>query len=193
MESQASGSSTYRSLAQQQAEVIQRLEPTALPRFAQLCRSVEPVSAVLVFGRDDQNRVTVKGDLVVSVVLGCHRCEEAVGRQIEAIFTAVLAFTEEEAASRIVVQPDTEVIVVTSPNLDVAELVEDELILALPDRVCVEEDCVNMPAMWYGVEQDEANGEARLDKDTEEKADVSRRFPFAGLKDAMRDADDTKP
>ena len=44
-------------------------------------------------------------------------------------------------------------------TLDVAELIEDELLLALPMRACVEERCANRPPLEYGpaVEADQDN------------------------------------
>lgn len=188
MNSQVSGSSTYRSLAQQQAVVKRQLDPASLPRFAQACDAADTVSTELTFGLDDQGRAMVKGQVVAQVKLGCHRCEEMVPRRVDAAFTALIAFSEEQADQWNSVAPGTDVVVVASPNVNVVEIVEDELLLALPDRVCIEDDCRHMPSMYYGVEGKEIDKEAVPESDI----DDSRRFPFAGLKDAMQsDSEDT--
>ena len=67
-------------------------------------------------------------------------------------------------------------------NLDVAELVEDELLLSLPERVCTNEDCVHMPEMRYG---EMTVGDSADQVSTE----GLKRFPFAGLKEAMQAGD----
>ena len=181
MNSQVSGASTYRSLAQQQAVVSRQLDPISLPRFAQACGSLDTVSAELAFSLDDQGRAMVKGRVLAETTLGCHRCEELLPKQIDATFTALIAFSEEQADAWNSVAPGTDVVVVASPNVNVVELVEDELLLALPDRVCIDDDCPHMPSMWYGVDGRETNDEAVVEGDV----DDTRRFPFAGLKDAM--------
>ncbi len=188
MNSQVSGSSTYRSLAQQQAVVSRQLDPTSLPRFAQACGASDMVTTELTFGLDDQGRATVKGYVAAQVKLGCHRCEEMVPRRVDATFTALIAFSEEQADKWDSVAPGTDVVVVASPNVNVVELVEDELLLALPDRVCIDDDCPHMPSMYYGTEGKETDKEAVPESDV----DDTRRFPFAGLKDAMESGGEDK-
>jgi uncharacterized metal-binding protein YceD (DUF177 family) len=75
-----------------------------------------------------------------------------------------------------------DILVVAGVNLDMVELVEDELLLALPDRVCTDDDCAHMPVMRFG----EAAGD---DVDTQGSGKASRRFPFAGLKEAIQASD----
>ena len=65
-----SGSSTYRSLAQQRAVVSRQLDPQSLPRFAQACGTLDTVLADLTFGLDDQGRVLVKGRVVAEAGIG---------------------------------------------------------------------------------------------------------------------------
>lgn len=181
MNSQVSGSSTYRSLAQQQAVVSRQLDPASLPRFTQVCGASDMVSTELTFGLDDLGRTVVEGHVVTQVRLGCHRCEETVSRQVDATFTALIAFSEAQADNWDSVAPGTDVVVVSSPNVNVVELVEDELLLALPDRVCIDDDCPHMPSMDYGIDGKGIDKEAKPETDVDE----TRRYPFAGLKDAM--------
>ena len=186
MNSQASGSSTYRSLAQQQAVVTRLLDTQLLPRFAQECSASGQVAVRLAFRRDDQGRVHVVGTVQGDTELGCHRCDQTVPRKIQANFEALLAFDEDQAATWASQQADPEIVVVSSANLDVVELVEDELLLALPDRVCLDDDCPNMPAMFYGGDGLENCGVETIQEDV----DDNRRLPFAGLKQALQNGED---
>jgi uncharacterized protein len=161
------------------------MDGAALPRFSRLCEATETISVKLQFNRDDQGRIVVDGHLRGDIELGCHRCEESVQRRIEVEFSAAVAFTEEQAASWTGADADIDIVVVTGQHLDVVELVEDELLLALPDRVCADDNCSNMPAMHYA----DSDCSERQDDSAEE----SRRLPFAGLKEAMRDLDKEMP
>ena len=183
-----SGSSTYRSLAQQRAVVSRQLDPQSLPRFAQACGTLDTVLADLTFSLDDQGRVLVKGRVVAEAELGCHRCEEMVPKQVDAALSALVAFSEEQADEWDSITPQTDVVVVTSPNLNVVELVEDELLLALPNRVCIDDECAHKPSMDYGVDGKELDNKAVAERDIEE----TRRFPFAGLKEAMNNDGEDK-
>ena len=185
MNSQALGSITYRSLAQQRRQVTRQMNGATLPRFARLCQATEAISVKLQFNRDDQGRIVVDGHLEGDIELGCHRCEESVQRHIEVEFRAAIAFTEEQAAFWTGIDGDIDIVVVNGQNLDVGELVEDELLLALPDRVCVDDDCSYMPVMHYA----DTGCAEREDESLEE----SRRLPFAGLKEAMQDLDKEPP
>lgn len=182
MKSNASGSSTYRSLAQQRARVATELGAASLQRFADICEAVKGIAADLSFDHDGQTRIRVSGRVHCEAQLACHRCEQLVWRQVNSDFAGVIAFDEEQAASWSQLDPDLDILVVGGANLNVVELVEDELLLALPKRVCTDDDCVHMPKMRYG--------EAVVDDvDDEMSAEDLKRFPFAGLKDAMQAGD----
>ena len=178
MKSNASGSSTYRSLAQQRAVVAQELEVASLPRFGEVCEAVKDIVAELNFDHDGQGRVKVSGRVHCKAQLACHRCDENVWRHVDCKFASVIAFDEAQADAWSELDPSLDILVVAGANLDIVELVEDELLLALPDRVCIDDDCEPMPVMRYAaVTGDEA--------DALGSEESSRRFPFAGLKEAI--------
>ena len=182
MNSIASGSSTYRSLAQQRAVVTQELEVNSLTRFGDVCQAVKDIAAELKFAHDGQGRVKVSGRVHCMAQLACHRCNENVWCHVGSSFASVIAFDEEQADAWGVLDPSLDILVVAGANLDVVELVEDELLLALPGRVCADHDCIRMPVMRYG-------DAAGSDADTQGSEEGLRRFPFAGLKEAMRASD----
>lgn len=186
MKSPVPGSSTYRSLAQQQAAVDRALDLELLPRLKGLCASATGLAARVQFDQDDQGRVRCRGTTSGSVSLSCHRCDEFVDRQLASNFTALVAFDEEQAQSWQDQGVAAEVIVVRSPNLDISELVEDEFLLALPERVCLDEECKNMPAMAYGDDGSAVEAAAA-------EPEPEGRFPFAGLRQAMEENEGGKP
>ena len=67
------------------------------------------------------------------------------------------------------------IIVAAGQHLDVAELIEDELILGLPRRVCFDEKCANMPELRF------------VDKDGKATEDLpsDRQLPFQGLRELV--------
>ena len=182
MKSNASGSSTYRSLAQQRAVVTQELEVNSLARCGDVCEAVKDIAAELKFAHDGQARIKVSGRVHCMAQLACHRCNENVWCHVDCSFASVIAFDEEQADAWSVLDPSLDILVVAGANLDMVELVEDELLLALPERVCTDDDCIHIPVMRYG---DAAGNDA----DTQRSEEGSRRFPFAGLKEAIRASD----
>ena len=182
MKSNASGSSTYRSLAQKRARVATRLGVDSLQRLADICEAVKGIAADLSFDHDGRTRIKVSGRVHCDAQLACHRCEELVWCHVSSDFASVIAFDEEQAASWSRLDPNLDILIVGGANLDVAELVEDELLLALPERVCTDEDCVHIPEMRYG----EITVGDIVDQVSTEGL---KRFPFAGLKEAMQAGD----
>ena len=182
MNSIASGSSTYRSLAQQRAVVTQELEGNSLTRFGDVCQAVKDIAAELKFAHDGQGRIKVSGRVHCMAKLACHRCNENVWCHVDSSFASVIAFDEEQADEWSALDPSLDILVVAGANLDMVELVEDELLLALPERVCTDHDCIYIPVMRYG---DAAGNDA----DPQGCKEGSRRFPFAGLKEAIRASD----
>ena len=182
MRSNASGSSTYRSLAQQRAVVTQELEVNALARFGDVCEAVKGIAAELKFAHDGQARIKVVGRAHCMAQLACHRCDENVWCHVDCSFASVIASDEEQADAWSVLDPSLDIVVVAGANLDIVELVEDELLLALPERVCMNDDCIHIPVMCFG---DAAGNDAN----TQSSEEGSKRFPFAGLKEAIRASD----
>ena len=179
MSSNASGSSTYRSLAQQRARVATELGVASLQRFADICEAVKGIATDMSFDHDGQSRIKVSGRVHCDAQLVCHRCEQLVWCHVKSDFDSVIAFDEEQAASWSQLDSNLDILVVGGAKLDVAELVEDELLLALPERVCTDDDCVHMPEMRYG--------EMAVDNGVDQVSiEGQKGFPFAGLKEAMQ-------
>ena len=159
-----------------------RLGVDSLQRFADICEAVKGISADMSFDHDGQTRIKVSGRVRCDAQLACHRCENLVWCHVNSDFASVIAFDEEQATSWSQLDPNLDILVVSGANLDVAELIEDELLLALPERVCTDDDCVHIPEMRFGKM-------AVGDIVGLVSAEGLKRFPFAGLKEAMQAGD----
>lgn len=117
-----------------------------LPRLQALCQPGKGIRARLSFAWDQAGPVRIDGVLTTRLAMQCHRCPEAVPVHLRSAFS-VLAVASEAEASRLGAERDVLRIASEAPRL--AELIEDELLLALPAQPCTRSDCARMPAMKY--------------------------------------------
>lgn len=133
-------------LAARRAEV-ERLAPAAdFKRFAALCRCVTPLLVRLRFRFDGEGRVRVQGEVSARLVVDCHRCLAPV----EAALAPAFAFTvvgSDREASRL--GASRGVLLLEGDEAGLAQLVEDEMILALPERPCADPGCPKAPAAAF--------------------------------------------
>jgi len=127
-------------LARCEARISRSVNAATLKRFSALCDCRETVRARLGFRIDEQGLVRIDGDLAIGVAVECHRCLEPVPVGLRTAFSVVVASSESEA-SRLGAERD--VLCVDGDQAGMAELIEDELILALPQRPCTQADCAN--------------------------------------------------
>ncbi len=148
----------FSDLARQGARVDRQLPVTALPRLAALLEDVSVEAlAELRFHLDDDGFPWVDGRASLHGLLTCSRCAETLEHRLEASFTLCIV-GDEAVASRLA--DDRDVLVAESPLLSVAEIVEDELLLALPERLCREDPCARRPALEYPAPGFVAEGDA---------------------------------
>ena len=161
---------SFLDLARQGARVERRLVPEELPRLSSIARVLRPVDVVLEFARDEAGRVRVTGSVEARVQAVCQRCVEDVERSISARID--LAIVSEHEARQLGGALDVH----TADGMSVscAELVEDELIMALPERLCREEPCEYAPHLFYPAL------EAREEQENAAGGD-SRENPFSVL------------
>ena len=167
---------SYLDLAKQQARVTRQLSRSELPRFSQLVDSGGIAEVELAFAFDDDGHAQVTGYAEVEAGLLCHRCFETLMRTLRVPVSVCLVADERDAAALAV---DREVLITDGLGVSVAEIVEDELILGLPERLCENDPCELTPGFSYPAYGDERNS----DQDNEAN-------PFsilAGLKTQNRD------
>lgn len=170
---------SFLELARQEARVERRLAPEALTRLSSIAHVLQPVDVELTFARDETGRVRVTGSVQALVRASCQRCLEDLERSISAQFELVLV-SEHEARE---LAGGMDVHTVEGPSLSCEELVEDELILALPDRLCREEPCEHAPRLFYPAAVPGERQETAGDGDTKEN-------PFSVLA-ALKDQADS--
>jgi uncharacterized protein len=161
----------YADLARRAAAFRGRYDATLLTRFRGLCTPLEPVDVHLTFEAAPAGEARVRGHVATRVAVECHRCAEPVECRLDSAFEVRIAADDAEATR---LGTDHDVVVADSGSITVAALVEDELILALPERPCTVPDCERRPGYRYP-----PRAAAEVDED--------RTHPFKDLADRMRD------
>lgn len=148
---------TYRDLAHSNTQLARRVPAEDLARVAELGTLLDPVLATFAFFKLD-GKPAVRLEAVVTVMLPCQWCEESVGREVQVHCEALLAESEAQASEWAAADEKLPVIAVVGKDFDAAALIEDELILALPGRVCSDNACPRRPTTSYGEIVQEAPG-----------------------------------
>ncbi|XOV81602.1 MAG: YceD family protein [bacterium] len=148
-----SSAPSYVELAKTSAKIVRALPAHSCMRLAAECKSVAWVKTELQFYWDDNARIGVVGRAEAQVEVQCQLCIEPVAYHLQASVDGVLARSEIEAQAWQALDERLDIIVVSGPQLDILELIEDELLLRLPSQVCADNACGNRPALSYGDDQ----------------------------------------
>jgi uncharacterized protein len=159
-------------LARREAVWSGEIPLTALPRLT--AEVVEAggdehgsIDVALKFFRDADGRARTRGHVAAVVVLTCQRCLEPVAHQLDVAIELWLVQNEAQAK---LLSADQEAYVLPGERVLVADLIEDDMLLALPEQVCPRpEDCPNAPALAYPAAAPDAEPQG------------SRKGPFAQL------------
>lgn len=128
------------------------------------------VEVQLAFSRDGNDHIRMQGQAVIEAEVACHRCSESVSTTICAVIDARIVRSEAVAQD---LAKEEDVIVVQDNPVEIHELVEDDLIMSIPWRVCEnQEDCPNLGDGIVGERQDESQQE-------------SKQKPFANLRELL--------
>ncbi len=105
------------------------LSTAELPRLSEVILNDAPVRFSLVFGKDEGGRAIVKGTLETTVEMICQRCLKPVSIELRPSIGLGVVMSEAEARQL----PDQlEPLVLGDEPVRVADLIEDEILLALP-------------------------------------------------------------
>lgn len=111
------------------------------------------VELSLNFSFDEEGRCRVEGSAHLRTGLVCQRCLRTVEHDVDALID-VLVLKEEIDARNLTPEHDT--FVLSGREMSVEELVEDDILLSLPQQVCDHpEKCPHMPALEYPSEEAE--------------------------------------
>jgi len=186
-----------------------------MSRLVAAVAGLQRVAARFEFGLDDYARPVVRGEVTADVLLPCQRCLEEVSVRLATPLHSVIWLSAEPPAKELALA-EADLVVSRTASVSFAALVEDDLLLALPDRVCQQDDCAQAPVLSYPAQSQQGSqgrpqtaGASDLkdkyedkdkdkdkDKDRhrqirEEQVASDRQLPFAGLRDLLDDAADT--
>lgn len=106
------------------------LQPTDLKRFRPLLAGDKgDISVVMVFARNEEGRHLLHLAIEAEIVVTCERCLEAMPNQMCSESTLAMVRTDEEAAH---LPKHLDALIVKESACNLWDVVEDELILALP-------------------------------------------------------------
>ena len=161
-----------RQLARDQRELDVDLPLDCFPRLHDVVVDLEGAVRVRVrFARDEEGRTRLAGTIAARVRIRCGNCLEVDATDLDVEIDSCVV-TSEEAARELVSELDP--LVLESQEASVADLFEDDLLLALPDRPASHElGCPAQPA-W----------------EDEESAPAQRTSPFAVLAGLGRETQD---
>lgn len=117
-------------LADQQASIRRNLDLRSLPRVVELVGETEELVTVeMNFWRDDQYRCVIQGHLETLATVVCERCLNPVDQSVVSDFTLCVVSSDEAARD---IPREYDPLILTEQFVDVADIVEDEILLALP-------------------------------------------------------------
>lgn len=117
------------------------VKASALSRLASVVSCEDTtISASLRFLRDEQRRFVVSVDVAGDVGVRCERCLDIMPLAVEAHSTLMLCSSDEQAQQ---CPNQYEPLVYTGDELDLYEVIEEELLLALPVAPMHEAMCID--------------------------------------------------
>ena len=148
-----------RSLASRQTLIEGTLTLADCPRLAQAGVLMEqPALARFQLGRDDEGRFTVTSSVQATLGLMCQRCLAPMEQQIETGSLMACVWSDEEAAAL----PTSYEPLVVGDVATLAEIVEEELLLAIPVSPLHQGHCLSKEqAEALSVQEDPVAGEVK--------------------------------
>jgi uncharacterized protein len=151
MNTRDDGGLSYSDLARQGARVEQKIRIEVLERLAELVDGAAEVEVELDFRLDGEGEVWVAGRIRADLDLQCQRCAQGLTHTLDTGFEVCVVASEQRASE---LNDGRDLLVASSTQLSVAEIVaeiiEDELILSLPQALCTQDPCERVPALYYG-------------------------------------------
>jgi uncharacterized protein len=136
----------YASLARQAVHMDRRLPAGALHRLEALAPADGDGTVRLDFRIDEQGRAWVRGHVEQPVDAACQRCLERFARRLAVDFDLCIAPEGDDATE---LGAGVDVLVAEGDTLSIADIVEDELLLGLPERLCETDPCPHAPPLSF--------------------------------------------
>lgn len=167
----------YAELARQGARVERSLVRDDLPRWSQLVHGEAAVKVAFEFYRDGHGRSWVKGEFKVCAAMQCARCSEVLEHTFIGTVNVCIVSTEVQASE---LASGGDVLVAPGDLVVVADIVEDELLLAVPERLCVADPCQRTLPQQYPAGDEVQTGP------TPHRQESDRNNPFDVLAELKR-------
>ena len=133
-------------LARRRASLEREVAAEGLVRFAALCRQSSAIRIHLRFRLDAKGRTQMDGRLAAEVNVQCHRCLVPASARLRSDFSVVIVRDGDEADH---LGRRFAVLQVAGEEASLGELIEDELILSLPQRPCTDAACPQAPPRTF--------------------------------------------
>ena len=137
-----------RKLVAVEARFKRKVAAADLVRLGESSISIDDVEVDVRFGRDEQGRPTLSGELTANIALQCQRCLEPM--PFSASKNVRLALVWDEAQGK-ALPKDLEPWIVGEGEADLIEIVEEEILLLLPVVARHDHDCLDLSALDQGV------------------------------------------
>ena len=139
---------SYSDLARRNARVERKIRVRTLRRLAELVEQDTEIEVELAFRLDDEGKVWITGQTFVNLDLQCQRCAQVVRHALDNAFEMCVVFGEQRADE---LDDGRNLLVVSAAEITVAEIIEDELLLSLPQSLCTQDACDRLPPLDYPV------------------------------------------
>lgn len=133
-----------RKFAQHGLQVAGEIPVDALQRLGAVAQSVQAVEVSLQFGVAETKHRVVTGQYNSRVVMQCQRCLEPVELHLTGAISLAMVWSEDDAKQ---LPSEYEPWVVAQDQADLYEIIEEELLLALPLVPAHDYDCMDRTAL----------------------------------------------
>lgn len=147
-------------LAGLESVLVGGVAPEAMPRLQAAVLSARNIQAELSFTNDERYRIHVQGKLVAEVQRECQRCLEPVWVALEAQVNLMVVKAESQIAE---LPAEVDAWLVLGDSADLYEVLEEELLLAMPYVSYHAEQCVDLARVGAG---DPADDEGTVTTDS---------------------------
>ena len=164
-------------LARRNGRLAKDLDPAKLPRLQDAVVGLASVATDLSFDFNEERLPVVAGQARAQMTLTCQTCDQPVPYELVAEFEMMLASPARAGQ----LPRSADVWVVEDGKLALAELLEDELLLALPAQVCVNTSCENLPDLEFPIPAQELATVAKRAGADGSAGSQETENPFAAL------------
>lgn len=147
----------YLELARQGARVERTVQARSLERLAAIAPGRGDLRVEMRFRLDAHGRPWVSGSAQVTLAATCQRCLESFDTEMQGEFELCIVRDPELAST---LANEVDVLVADDDAVTVADVVEDELMLGLPERLCTQTPCPYAPTLNYPALEQESEAPA---------------------------------